>query len=477
MTGRELVLKTIRRERTPRAAWLPFVGCHGGALIGQTATDYLRSAEALVAGTLRARELYRPDGLPVCFDLQLEAEVLGCRLHWADDVPPSVVTHPLADGVPLDRLPAFDAQGGRIPVVLAALRELKVRIGSEVALYGLLCGPFTLALHLLGNDIFLEMFDNPERVKQILTRCARIACDMSDLYLRDGADVVALVDPMTSQISPEHFAEFVAPAVNQVFDHIRARQGLSALFVCGDVTRNLEGMCRTRTDSIHVDEQVDMARLRQLSDQHGKAFGGNLKLTVVLLLGTEDDSRREALGLLDTCGTTGFILSPGCDLPYQVPPRNLAAVAEMVHDPYRQALVRASAAVPSSETFEDVHLPDYLASEGVVIDVVTLDSTSCAPCQYMMEAVRRAAEHVSTRCFINEHKIKARHGIGMMAKLGVKALPTICIDGEVRFVSIIPDLKTLVAALETAARAKRAPPVATATTAVDEALAATAAGI
>jgi hypothetical protein len=35
-----------------------------------------------------------------------------------------------------------------------------------------------------------------------------------------------------------------------------------------------------------------------------------------------------------------------------------------------------------------------------------------------------------------------------MKKLGVTNLPTICIDGDIAFASIIPDLKTLVKAIE-----------------------------
>lgn len=454
INGRDLLLRAVRNETTERAAWMPFVGCHGAALLGVSAADSLKSAPLQVQGLLKARELYRPDGLPVCFDLQIEAEALGCRLHWASDAPPAVSTHPLAEGVALEDLPPLVEQAGRIPVVLDVLRQLKSRIGHEVALYGLVCGPFTLALHLLGNDIFLKMFDDPEGVKRIIRYCAEIANRMADWYLRDGADVIAVVDPMTSQISPEHFEAFVSEPVNLVFDHIRRRQGLSALFVCGDVTRNLEVMCRTRADSIHVDEQIDMVVLRRLAEQHGKAFGGNIKLTVVLLLGTPDDARREALGLLDTCGTRGFILSPGCDLPYGVPPANLQAVAEMVHDPYQRDVARSTQAAAGADAVQDVVLPDYQAANGVVIDVITLDSTSCAPCQYMMEAVNQAARKTRIRCYINEHKIKAREGIGMMMKLGVKSLPTICIDGEIRFISIIPDQNTLVAAIEAAARGK-----------------------
>ena len=89
-----------------------------------------------------------------------------------------------------------------------------------------------------------------------------------------------------------------------------------------------------------------------------------------------------------------------------------------------------------------------------MIDVITLDSTSCAPCQYMKEAVQKAAAQSGILCYINEHKIKVRQGIGMMVKLGVKNLPTICINGEVKFASIIPDQKTLIEAIKKAAGKK-----------------------
>jgi uroporphyrinogen decarboxylase len=119
MTGRELLLKAIHNETTSRPAWLPFVGAHGGRLIGRSAEDYLRSSELIVEGLTRAFDLYRPDGLPVFFDLQLEAEVLGCDLQWSVEGPPAVKTHPLERGVSLEELPVFGTDAGRFPVVWA----------------------------------------------------------------------------------------------------------------------------------------------------------------------------------------------------------------------------------------------------------------------------------------------------------------------------------------------------------------------
>lgn len=456
MTGKQRILHTLQRQPVDRPPWLPFVGCHGGFLINEPADRYLQDADRMVAGLKEAHRLYRPDALPVAFDLQIEAEVLGCDLNWAKEVPPSVSSHPLTSRTLAD-LPPLEAGAGRIPLVLEVLDRTRAELGDGTALYGLVCGPFTLALHLRGNEIFLDMFDDEQQVKDLIDFAADRAGEMAGFYLDHGADVIAVVDPMTSQISPAHFNDFVAPALNKLFDAIRRRNAYSSLFVCGDVTRNLEAMCQTRADNLSVDEQIDMSTLKALAAAHDKSFGGNIKLTSVLLLGTPDDAQREAVAIMDQCADAPFILAPGCDLPYATPPENLAAVAEVVHDAYRREVVRAAGHAVAHDAFEDVSVPDYDAAEAVILDVITLDSTSCAPCQYMMEAVQRAAAATAVRTYVNEHKIKVREGIGMMQKLGVKNLPTICIDGDVAFASIIPDQRTLVAAIEKRAQEKHAP--------------------
>ena len=455
MSGKELIFAAFNREKNIRTPWVPFVGCHGGKLIGVPADQYLKSGDLITRGLKKACELYQPDGLPIIFDLQVEAEILGCDLQWAKDVPPSVVSHPLSSSVgkTLDDLPEYRTDKGRFPEIKKVLQSAGSDFGKDIALYGLICGPFTLALHLLGNEIFLEMYDNPDNIKALLKYCSDIAVETGDFYLDNGADIIAVVDPMTSQISPVHFKEFVTPALNPVFDHIRKRKAFSSLFVCGDVDRNLECMCETNCDNISVDEQISIPKLRQLAQKYNKSFGGNLKLTVALLLGDEDDCRMEAICNIDEGGDTGFILAPGCDIPYNVPEKNLQAVAEMVHDSYKREVAR-NTLVAKEIDFDHILLPDYDNPGEIILDIITLDSSSCAPCQYMVEAAYKAVADLPFKVTVREHKIKNQEGIGMMCKLGVSGLPTICIDGQIKFISIIPDKPTLQAAIRERARKK-----------------------
>jgi len=97
MNGKEIVLSTLQCKPTERLPWVPFTGVHAGSFVGVDAEAFLKSADHIVSGLEAAKKRYQPDGLPVVFDLQLEAEVLGCTLAWAKETPPSVATHPLDD--------------------------------------------------------------------------------------------------------------------------------------------------------------------------------------------------------------------------------------------------------------------------------------------------------------------------------------------------------------------------------------------
>ncbi|MDT8390505.1 MAG: uroporphyrinogen decarboxylase family protein [Lentisphaeria bacterium] len=447
MTGKERIQKAFALEPVDRTPWVPFVGVHGGHLIGVDAGAYLKDADSIVAGVLKAAELYKADGVPVVFDLQVEAEVLGCELTWSKDSPPAVSSHPLSmlSGGSLADLTIPGKDAGRIPVCLEATRRLRAEL-PDLAIYGLITGPFTLALHLLGTDIFMQMFDAPDEIHTVLAFCADVCKAMSDYYLEAGCDVIALVDPMTSQIGPDQFTEFVTPAVTPVFDHIRGRGGLSSFFVCGHAEQNLQVMCESGPDNVSVDENISLKTIKEICLENNTSFGGNLQLTTVLLLGSPVDAQTNAIECLETGGDKGFILAPGCDLPFSVPQANLAAIADVLDDEYAREVVKAQKTVKSAEELLD--MTDYGNTDTVVVDIITLDSEACAPCQYMVESVRKIAPEFEGVVEWREHKIKQPESILFMSSLMVRNIPTICIDGQIAFVSRIPPRDELIAAIQ-----------------------------
>lgn len=440
MKGYELIRKAFNREEVDRIPWVPFVGVHAGRLLGLNATDYLQSADHIVAGVGKAVEMYKPDGIPVVFDLQVEAEALGCELAWADENPPAVVSHPLLNAVQLEELEVPCPCKGRIKLVMEATQRLR-EAHPDLALYGLVTGPFTLALHLLGTDIFMQMMLDPAKTHELMRFTTDVGKAMAERYIEAGADVIAIVDPMTSQIDPVSFETFVTPCVTEINETIREAGALSSFFVCGNAQQNIEAMCRTNPDNISIDENIPLDFVRDTALAHGVSFGGNIKLTVALLMGNEEACRRDALDCMDTGGRKGFILAPGCDLAMATPTENLVAVAELVHDEDLQGELRASEAVGMDVELPD--LTDHWDDEKVVIDIITLDSSSCAPCQYMVDAVDRAAAPFGDQVVYREHRIKEMDGVAMMMALRVRNLPTIVMDGDIEFISRIPPIRDI----------------------------------
>lgn len=99
---------------------------------------------------------------------------------------------------------------------------------------------------------------------------------MAEYYVEAGMDVIAVVDPLISQISEDHFEQFMHEPFSGLFAHIRELGAFSSFFVCGDATRNIEAMCRTAPDSISIDENVDLLEAKKITDRYNITVGGNI---------------------------------------------------------------------------------------------------------------------------------------------------------------------------------------------------------
>ncbi|NLG26055.1 MAG: uroporphyrinogen decarboxylase [Clostridiales bacterium] len=450
MTPKEVLLRTLRHEDVGITPWVPFAGVHAGKLTGYTATEVLTDADKLFESLMKVNQLYRPHGQPVVFDLQLEAECLGCELVWADKCPPSVSTHPLEDDptVPcVCTIPTEDS--GRLPLVLDVMRRMKAAVGETTALYGLICGPFTLASHLRGNDIFMDMFDDEDYTLELLDFCNQVAMRVADMYIDAGMDVIAVVDPLISQISVRHFEQFMSGAFTHLFDHIRGRGALSSFFVCGDATRNIEPMCRTNPDSISVDENVNLPAAKEICDRYNIALGGNLPLTTVMLHGTQQDNMKCVIDELDSLpNRKNLVMAPGCDMPYDVPIENAIGCAQAVlNEAETREMLKNYVAV-----VEDIHvdLPDYASLSKPLVEVFTLDSLTCAACTYMMSAANEAKAHFGDAIDMVEYKFTEKENIARCKAMGVPNLPSMYINGQLKFRSIIPSRGELNAAIQEA---------------------------
>ena len=452
MTPKELLFATLEHKPTPRPAWVPFAGAHAARLLGYTAAEFLQNEDKMVQCLLEVHRMFKPDGECCIFDLQVEAEILGCDLAWADNGPPSVASHPLAcdeDDEPI--VPCVctipGPSDGRIPLICGAMRRVKEAIGDTTGLYGLITGPFTLASHLRGSDLFMDMFDREEYVHSLLDYCTQVACKMAEYYVDAGMDVIAVVDPLISQISTSAFETFMADPFSRLFARIRELGVYSSFFVCGDATRNIEAMCKTGCHATSVDENVDLKAAKAICDRYGVSIGGNIPLTTTMLHGTQQDNMKWVVDLLDSLEDhTGLVVAPGCDMPFETPFENTIGCSQAVlqTDQVRE-MVRDYTA---TEDTLDVELPDYEHLNKPLVEAFTLDPATCAACTYMVAATDEAKAAFGDRIDYRVYRYTIREDIARTKKMGVPNLPSLYINGKLAFQSIIPSREELEKAIE-----------------------------
>ena len=107
-------------------------------------------------------------------------------------------------------------------------------------------------------------------------------------------------------------------------------------------------------------------------------------------------------------------------MPYSVPVENVIAACQAIkHTDMARTMI---ADYEGSEDDITVELPDYEHLDKPLIEVFTLDAATCAACTY---------------------KYTIREDVARTKKMGVQKLPSIYINGELKWSSIIPSKQEL----------------------------------
>ncbi|MGD8714561.1 MAG: uroporphyrinogen decarboxylase family protein, partial [Desulfobacterales bacterium] len=265
--AKQALIDAYRGKRTDIPPWVPYAGVHCAFLINEPADKMLKDPELLAKGVVHTAKRYKADGIPLVFDLSVEANAVGCELKWWEDNVPSVKTHPCSDKSPADAgLKIPSKEDGRWPVLFEAARIAKPQLDElDCVLMGLFCGPLTLASHLAGVRIFTDVYKNPDFAAEVCKFAGEIGAKSAEFYAEMGCEIIANVDPVASQIKPETFRTYVTPNSQAANKVIKDAGYTSSFFICGDATKVMEEVCKVGTDGFAIDEQMNMNFIRDLA--------------------------------------------------------------------------------------------------------------------------------------------------------------------------------------------------------------------
>jgi MtaA/CmuA family methyltransferase len=293
-------------------------------LTGATMADALHEPALLYEATRFTVEEMGLDSLCLVVDLSLEAEACGCRLRFGERDLPMVLSHPLQGPADPRRLEVPDPQrDGRMPVFLEAMRRLERHY--TIMRTAVVTGPFTLATHLAGSEIYLDTATDPEAAGRILEYCTEVILAYARALIRAGADMIAVAEPAGSQLSPAAYDAF-----SQVYSQ-RIMSSLPSpciLHVCGKAGHVVDSMCRSGAQGISVDD-VDLSSLVQRAPEDVVILGNVGTMTLARC--TPEEVRAETLEVLRCAGDRkAFVAAPGCDLAPETPLENIRVFVQTV---------------------------------------------------------------------------------------------------------------------------------------------------
>jgi [methyl-Co(III) methanol-specific corrinoid protein]:coenzyme M methyltransferase len=328
MTARERVLKLLRGEKVDRPPIFSGMGNVIKPVLDKFDIVFSKVHRDPELMAKAAAGMYREFGFEcavVPFDLGVEAEALGAKMNFYDDVEgllyPTIKEKAVksADDV---RIPADIGNAGRIPVVTAAIRKLRRELGDDVAIGTYVLGPFTLAGQVKELDeLFEESFLEPENTSLLLERLSDFIIEVSRVYREAGADYVTLreMGGTSDVMSPKSFKSLIKPHLVRILSEMPRP---NILHICGDTNSIIGDMAECGANALSVDQKNCMAETRQKLGP-GAIILGNFDPIKVLHKGEVSDVGPAVLASLKGGASAVW---PGCDLWPEVPRENMEAL-------------------------------------------------------------------------------------------------------------------------------------------------------
>ncbi len=267
------------------------------------------------------------ESVRIPFDINVEAEALGCTLDWErNKVQPVILQRPALkfdDG--LGTVPDPKKEG-RMPLVLEAARILAAKGEGKLPVIVGALGPLNIAVQLKGAESFLmDLLLQPEESHRLLDFCWEVAASYMRA-LNEVADVVTVVDATSSPdlIGPEEFRVFSKSRLSALVEKAEVS---TILHICGRTQPILRDMASIGFDAISIDSVVDMGDAKAACEKRCSVLG-NVSAIGSLLLGTPDEVReetREAILRGSDVPCTSCGIAPGTCT------ENLQALVRAVH--------------------------------------------------------------------------------------------------------------------------------------------------
>ncbi|MHB8567595.1 MAG: uroporphyrinogen decarboxylase [Nitrososphaerales archaeon] len=265
-------------------------------------------------------------------DIMLPLEGMGVDFRIEENLGP-VISNPIAKLADVEKLKGFESKRD-VGFVLEAILRVKSKLGDH-ALVGFSGAPFTIASYLIEGQPSRDftktktlMFNDREAWDLLMTKLSEMIAEYLCAQIEAGVDAVQLFDSWVGALSLADYVEFVAPHVENIFEHVRREHPEVPKIHFGTNTCHL--LKAMKGDVFSIDWRTSITQAREILGKDA-VIQGNLE-PAVLLSREEFIAQRTQSVLDDNAGSPGHIFNLGHGILRDTPVENARFVVKYVHE-------------------------------------------------------------------------------------------------------------------------------------------------
>jgi len=301
----------------------PILMMYASKNFGKTYTEFMTDYRVLVEANMKCLEMHGHDAVSVISDPYRETSAFGSKITFDGNQSPKaekLVNNP-KDVLRLVNPDVYACERtlDRIKGV-SYYREL---LGDEFPIIGWIEGSLAETADLSGvSETMMNMFIEPDMVKDTQTICTKTAKDFAAAQIKAGANIMGVGDAVCSQISLELYDEFCLHFHRELFEFIRSQGALVKLHICGNITHLLPSLSKLPVDILDIDWMVDISEAHRIMGPE-VMICGNLDPVSVIMEGSKQLIKEKYTETECKIPRDNWIMMGGCEIPPATPVENM----------------------------------------------------------------------------------------------------------------------------------------------------------
>lgn len=261
-----------------------------------------------------------------------------------------IFSHPMAE-MSIDDIKSYNFPDPRSPVLFENIESMLQEIqNDEYPVVFDNCfgnGIFQTCNQLMGYDSFLmAMALSEDRASYLLDKTLEMKIEFWDEVLTrfgDRIDIVKELDDMGTQInlliSPDMYREHIKPRLRKLVDFIKQKNPDVKMMMhsCGSVSKIIPDLIDCGVEILnpvqYTAADMEPAFLKSEFGKDLTFWGGGVDTQTILPRGSADEVREEVKRMLEIfMPGGGFVFAPIHAIQADVPPENIIAMWETVHE-------------------------------------------------------------------------------------------------------------------------------------------------